>query len=339
MALDSKQSVRKPCCINQNPEWDTYTSVDHYWHSTTLHDLRQNLLMDVQDPSCQQCWTAEKLGQTSMRQAVLQIRPFHRDLVLNPVLKQVKLHTGDTCNLACMMCFDTVSSSYQDLWRSDTTWIMPEKKQNRIKYDHEMESYIKAHAFDLEYIEILGGEPLFEKRLMVLLQYLIKIGANKNLTVFVITNGTVLTSAMLAIFKQFKKTVFCISVDGVGLVNEYQRWPSRWNLVEKNIGIMAAEFDTSILPCVTALNIIGLPQLVDFCDSHGYVLNNMQPVGHWPQLLPCNLPDSLKSLVDSRFQPLLDGVQDTASLLAFVRRWDAQRKISIVDYMPEWADV
>jgi len=98
-------------------------------------------------------------------------------------------------------------------------------------------------------------------------------------------------------------------------------------------------FDLSLLPTVTAVNIIGLADLYAFAQSKNYVINNISPVDHWPQLNPSNLPDQLKKLVDSKFDYLLQGSADTTGLLRFVSRWDQQRNIHIQDYMSEWSGV
>jgi sulfatase maturation enzyme AslB (radical SAM superfamily) len=287
---------------------------------------------------CVHCWRAEDAGQVSMRQAVNQSR-FHMINLDQPRIKQVKLNTGNTCNISCMMCFDSVSSSYEKLWSTDTTWIMPENKLKKLSYDHQMQDYILEHAGDIEVIEVLGGEPLFNKQFIQLAESLAASGAAKHMTMMIITNGTLLTQRLIDLFRKFKKTVFAVSVDGVGLVNDYQRWPSRFDEIDKNLAMINHHFDLSLLPTVTAVNIIGMSNLYEYALSKNYVINNIEPVQHWPQLNPANLPDLLKKLVDSKFDYLIQKPGDTDGLLRFVSRWDQQRNIRIQDYMSEWSGV
>ena len=199
-----------------------------------------------------------------------------------------------------------------------------------------MDEYIRSHADQLQYIEVLGGEPMFNKRFFELLDHLIQTQHSKNITLFVITNGTIYTLAMREKFLKFKKVVFVVSVDGTGLVNDYQRWPSRWSKIRNNLQKFADDFDVSIMPTVTAVNIIHLGKLYDFCQRNKYVVNNAVLVDHWPQLLPKNLPKQLKHKVPLAFRQLTIGDGDTGSLIQFIARWDTQRKISIKDYLPEW---
>lgn len=289
-------------------------------------------------PECVHCWRTEDAGQISMRQSVNQNR-WHMIDFDQPKIKQVKLNTGNTCNISCMMCFNSVSSSYEKLWSTDVTWIMPEKKLETLKYDHLMQDYILDHAGDIEVIEVLGGEPLFNKQFIQLAENLAASGAAEHMTMIIITNGTLLTQRLIDLFRKFKKTVFAVSVDGVGLVNDYQRWPSKFSEISENLVKINHHFDLSLLPTVTAVNIIGLSELYGFALSKNYVINNIEPVTHWTQLNPANLPDQLKKLVDTKFDYLLQGPADTDDLLKFVSKWDQQRNIRIQDYMSEWSCV
>lgn len=338
MSVDRHYGVHRPCCVNHNPEWSRNHTIEEYWQSDTLAHLRQNLLKGVRDSSCQSCWQMEDHGHTSMRQAVNSSRS-HDISPGQYSIKQVKILTGSTCNLACMMCFDTVSTTYRDTWKNDTTWIMPTAKQVHLEYDEIMDAYIRNNVENLEFVEALGGEPLFNKKFLDLLHYLVQGGHSDKLTLYIITNGSVLTDSMLDLFKKFKKTVFTVSIDGVDNINDYQRWPSRWLQICANVQRLNEHFDISIMPTITALTIIGLPRLLDWCQAHGYVVHNMNLVNHWTQLLPSNLPDNLKMLVSDQFSSFLDGPNNPTNLIQFINRWDNQRGINIRDYMPEWAMV
>jgi sulfatase maturation enzyme AslB (radical SAM superfamily) len=338
MAVDQKQGRRSPCCQTVSQHWGSFSTIEEYWKSDALAQLRQQMINGQRAAECVYCWNAEDAGQISMRQAVNQSR-WHMIDFDRPRIKQVKLNTGNTCNISCMMCFDSVSSSYEKLWSTDTTWIMPENKLKKLNYDHNMQAYILEHASDIEVIEVLGGEPLFNKQFIQLAENLAASGAAEHMTMIIITNGTLLTQRLIDLFQKFKKTVFAVSVDGMGSVNDYQRWPSKFAEISENLSKINHHFDLSLLPTVTAVNIIGLADLYAFALSKNYVINNITPVDQWPQLNPSNLPDQLKKLVDSKFDYLLQGSVDTDSLLKFVSRWDHQRKIHIQDYMSEWVNI
>ncbi len=319
----------------QDQHWPKFNDIDDYWQSKQLSDLRDNLQKGIEDSGCQSCWNMEKFGQISLRQSVTPDRLSAVDFA-SPRLTQVKLITGKTCNLACMMCFPTVSSTHHQLWNDDSSWRIPINRTQDLEYDHDMDQFIREHAGELKYIEVLGGEPLFSKLFLDLVKHLVDINASQHITLFVITNGSLMTSSMINLFKKFKKTVFTVSVDGIGLVNDYQRWPSQWSQIENNLKMIKDNFDLSILPTVTAINIARLSELYNYCEQQGIVINNFSLVNGWPQLLPVNLPQSIKDRIDSKFCSIADGIGDTRSLLEFIRKWDHKRGISIADYLPEW---
>lgn len=336
MAIDRHYDILRPCCMNDIKSWQPNVDLWEYWNSDRLTDLRQNLLNGIQDPSCQRCWYQENGGQSSLRQAANHSRLDTID-VNQPKIKQVKLLTGNTCNLSCMMCFSTISTTYQQLWQDDPTWIMPEVKQTPLNYDWMIDQYIRDHAQDLEFIEALGGEPLFSKDFLDLLDYLIQHEHASHITLFIITNGTLLTDNILEKLQKFHKTVFVVSVDGVGRVNEYQRWPSRWTTVEENLSVISGLFDLSILPTLTAINLPRINELIEYCDKKKYSINNISPADHWPSLLPRHLPNELKKFVPREFDYLIQDQGSPDLLLDFISKWDQKRKIRIADYLPEWS--
>lgn len=335
-AVDRHQGVYRPCCLVQGPQWRPHRSLEKYWHSSELRDLRQNLLAGVRDPACQRCWSQEQQGLQSLRQSVMR-DPDRR--IFDPhhaKIQQVKLLTGRHCNLACMMCFPTVSSSYADLWRDQMPWSLPQAKQQVMTYDTDIDVFIRENHKDITHIEALGGEPMFSKDFLALLQYLRDVGASQRITLYIITNGTILTQNQICLLRSFRKVVFCVSLDGVGAVNEYQRWPSKWAQIEKNLEIMQRDFDITVLCTITAVNIIYVDQLESYCQARDLVLGNYGIVMHWPQLHPRNLPESLHARVPEKLRYLLSGPNDTESLLSFVSTWDQRRGIRIEDYLPEW---
>ncbi len=334
MAVDAHNDRYKPCCLYKADNWPRGQTLQQYWHMLPLQELRKNLLSGVPDPGCQICWNMESVGQISMRQSVNASRKVVA--IDRPTIRQVKLITGKTCNLSCMMCFSTVSSSYQSLWNDRPDWQMPDKRRWNLEYDVDMDAYIRDHADQLEFIEVLGGEPLFSKQFLDLVNHLIAIDAAGHLTLYVITNGTIMTTSMMQLFTKFKKTVFVISIDGIGDINDYQRWPSRWSEIDARLALLKDHFDISITPTVTALNILGLPDLYDYCDQQGLHVGAISMVNGWPQLLPKNLPSQLRKKIDSKFSMLAQGEGDPNQLIDFIKAWDRQRGISIVDYMPEW---
>lgn len=333
MAVDRHQTFR-PCCLNTTFNQCKFETVDDYWNSHELEDLRTQFVNGVRPPGCNSCWKLEDSGFRSLR-----LESLSRSMTLPYSIRQVKLITGKTCNLSCMTCFSSVSSSYEYLWKNDVSWVMPDSKKDDVMYDTEMDLWIRKNFNQLEYLEALGGEPLFSKSFLNLLEYLVEQGASQHITLFLITNITLPMPKILDVLKQFKKVVFAVSIDAVGAANDYIRWNSDFNKIQENINTIREFADCSVLPTVSALNIVRLPELYEYCDKQQLTINNLGLVAHWTELLPSNLPLELHKLVDSKFRPLLEGNNEPNKLIKFIQRWDRQRNINIVDYMPEWQTV
>lgn len=333
MAVDTSPSYQ-PCCHNTKFKNIQFDNIDQYWNSPELNDLQKSFQLNKKDPSCNYCWNLENSGQKSLR-----IESLSRPISDPYCVKQVKLRTGKTCNLSCMSCFSTISSTYQTLWQSDPTWIMPAGKLTDAVYDYDMDSWIRKNHSQIEYIETLGGEPLFSKDFLSLLDFLVESDSAKNITLFLITNGTLLYPSLLSVISKFKKTVFAVSLDAIGQANDYIRWGSDFKKINNNINIIKDFADCSVLPTLSALNIARIHELYEFCDKNNITINNLNLVNHWPQLDPANLPKSLHSLVDSRFRMFLKQSGDSQLLIDFIKKWDQQRNVNIADFMPEWANI
>ena len=332
MALDILDKSYGPCCWNKNPKYKKYDSIEKYIGSPELKELKEYFANDKQHSSCNKCWDLEQKGLTSMRQSILQDR---KDADISKI-SQVKLHTGRTCNFACMMCFPTVSSTWDNLWNEKNYPEIFSKSSGHEQYDVNAETYIKDNIEDIRYIEILGGEPFFNKRLIKLLDWIIDKNCADKITLYTITNGSLITDTFKKRLQQFKKVVLTISLEGVGPVNDYIRWGSDWKTLDRNIKLNRNMFDIGILPTVSALNIHRLHELEEYCQQEKLMLLNPGPVTGWNSLNPINSP--LQNLITPRYRKYIDQKQKVGDLKKFITAWDEQRKISILDYMPEWEE-
>jgi sulfatase maturation enzyme AslB (radical SAM superfamily) len=336
MAVDALAGKFSPCCLVKKDTFKNYKTIEEYYHSSELKNLQKNLSNNFKDELCSACWSNELAGIQSMRQSVLKDRN-----MLSKKISQVKLHVGSTCNLACMMCFPTVSTTWKKLWQDKN---YPEEFQRipgHENYDYYIEDYIKKNISDIFFIETLGGEPLFSKRFILLLNWLVKKKKSQDITLYIITNLTLLPSSMIDILHNFKKVVLTVSLEGTHKINDYIRWGSSFEKIDKNIKIgLEKKFNLAILPTANSLNLHRLHELYAYGESLGIPVMNISPVQGWNSLHPANLPFYLHGKVDNRFKNLLNKTtnNDQSSLKNFIKNWDKKRNISIVDYMPEFEE-
>ena len=245
----------RPCCLYQSKS--KFQDLQGYIESTELAELQQDLLNQTTLPAgCSTCSTVEKQGHRSLRQIHNQDRP-----VLNSnEFTSVEVFPGNVCNLKCLMCEPQLSSAlaaeYQRVgWHSGHTII---EHDNTIQ-DLESLKNLKSVTF-------IGGEFFLAKNSLKILDYAI----DKNLRISVITNGTILSPSHLSRLKQVNNLDLTISIDGVGSVNEFIRYPSVWHDVDHNVNRLIHELphaNVHFNTVVQIFNIHNLGTILDWAKS------------------------------------------------------------------------
>tara|TARA_R110000822_G_scaffold267844_1_gene391320 strand:- start:876 stop:1937 length:1062 start_codon:yes stop_codon:yes gene_type:complete len=331
---DSSPDAFSPCCHIDHTDFKKYTNIKEYLQSKELKQLKENLTNGIKDKRCNYCWKTEELKMSSLRQQALNSERVN-DLQA-PVMKQIHIQTGYTCNISCMMCSPGVSSNLGQLWRN----VSLEKYHNWWKgpvlaYRDDLENYIKQNLHEIKYIDASGGEPFYNKKYLALLDYLLENNANKHITLFVTTNGTQLNDRLCKKLLKFKKVVIMTSIDGIGAVNDYIRWGSNFSQVEKNFIKITKLFDHTIATCVSALNVHRYHEIKEFATAYDSQIDYVM-VKDIPALNPCNVPDSLKADVCHEHKEVSSKTGNKELLSSYIRLWDKQRGIKITDYMPEF---
>jgi len=225
-------SVAMPCCRFRTDEKFGQSSNVHmdFRHSPEWDRIRQEMLDGNKLPECKQCYDDETSGKASTR--LLDTRThikIHKELPTTTTptkIRFLELAFSNLCNLACVSCSAWFSS----------TWGTEDYKRGRLW--HEIPKVLVEHNSDidkldlssLEVLKMIGGEPLMDqKRFIDLLE---RIDLSK-IKLLISTNGTVLPNARLKeLIDQCNQLVLDVSIDGVGQVNEWYRWPTKVSEVE-----------------------------------------------------------------------------------------------------------
>lgn len=204
-----------------------------------LDSVKQDMLANRRSPACAKCWRIEDAGQRSDRQVKNQILDAHLDRDLDKLIEDCaqgrnyrahyKIDTSNTCNSTCVTCSSQWSSSWAQLERRHGI----NARQMWKKTPEDVDAHIDyAHAVNMSF---RGGEPLLSDTNFHILEQLLKTGNNRCLISFT-TNGSIkVSAAQHNILRQFNSVNFCFSIDGVGPVFEYLRYPLRWKDIEHNI--------------------------------------------------------------------------------------------------------
>jgi glutamate-1-semialdehyde 2,1-aminomutase len=95
---------------------------------------------------------------------------------------------------------------------------------------------------------------------------------------YITTNGTTHSGELSSLLAHFSSVELGISVDGLGALQEYIRFPSKWDALKRNISSFQKDkVPISIRPTAQAYNAFGLLDVARWCDTNGIrcVLDNI----------------------------------------------------------------
>lgn len=269
------QSKVRPCCLYRGKKEDY--SVNRF----------QNIITDILDEKmidgCQNCYMDEKAGRKSLRHHARK-HSF------------IEIEIGNYCNLACKMCSGGQSTTFQKTWENKN--ILIETNLDPIINSKELLVFNE--------IRLIGGEPLLNKNFYKILNFLkennrfdIIFGFSTNITFFPKQN-------IIDILNQFKDLQITLSLDGIGQINDYIRFKSKWDHILEILHqwkkFEKPKYDLHTV--VSALNVHQLPELGKFIEEfefskfHWSLFNIKYP----EELRINNLPKSYKEIVASKLE-------------------------------------
>jgi len=183
-------------------------------------------------------------------------------------IKMLHLEQSLTCNLACISC----STTYSSAWNKDYHHFEPNAPRIKLAKFPE-EKWKNLDLTQLEKIHFTGGEPLLNADNKKILQQLENLGVLKNVMLSYNTNGTIMPdSETLRLWSQARFVRLFISLDGVGSVFEYTRYPANWQQVNRNIQQLREYNSACILIEADAIvgvhNIFDLPNFFDWWEQN-----------------------------------------------------------------------
>lgn len=235
----------RPCCMFDNQAIHDQFSNYPEWRQRGLTDLKTNLLSGTRDPRCQVCWQQEDSGAPSHRQRhndIYQqdVREISRtqDLSLDRPLRMLHLDFDNLCNLRCIMCSPTLSSSLQSEIASNREawqlWQPHVARPSQPWHESERFAQLLAEMHTVEEIFVTGGEPLMNPGMLRMIDTVDM--SHKILTVT--TNGTRVNDHILDLLSRPRQLHVMISLEGVGEHNDYIRAGSDWNEIQRNIELL-----------------------------------------------------------------------------------------------------
>jgi pyruvate-formate lyase-activating enzyme len=222
---------------------------------------------------------------------------------------------GIECNLDCHMCHHFSSSIRTKMAFDEGVWNTVvwgnKKKKEKIskramkkKPVDDVNKEIVKLAPHINYLKIIGGEPLVMKKHYELLDMLIESGDAEHIQIKYQTNGTVTKAGKHNIFNyipKFKNVLITVSVDGVGRYNDYIRRRSDWKTIVKNIHEFSKYKNVQIElnSVVTFFSVLHLYEMQSFLGQYPH---NWWRIDHPSQMKANNLPKEIKDKLIPRYE-------------------------------------
>lgn len=254
--------------------------------SDTDVELLKNKFLDNKKPQeCKFCWDVESQGKESQRSHINDsvCRKYsntgYSDEVLNYIISVVnqseyiepidyQIEVGNLCNAACVTCVDSQLSSKWRSYRIKNNMYVDEVYQLPIERIPES-FYINATR-----VNFLGGEPLYNDNTFEIIEKLDEYN-NHDILITIITNGSVqIPEKYKEIISKFNNFNFCFSIDGIGKVFDYIRYPLKWdNVIENILQAKIIANHISVNCTISNLNKKYINEVEEWCEKQNIPIN------------------------------------------------------------------
>jgi pyruvate-formate lyase-activating enzyme len=318
--------------------------------STSREAVKKEMLNGQRPNACNKCWTIEDAGLKSDRILKNETLDFYTNRNIKDLYQECtnghaeivhyKIDTNNVCNATCVTCGGGASSAWAKLekdqgLRQVKTWQL---------YPADMDKKINYHT--AKSIGFRGGEPFMSKTNFYILEKLAKAG-NYNCFISFTTNGSFeLTDKQISLIKQFPNMNFCFSIDGIGPVFEYVRYPLKFDQIKKNIEFCRTHnIIASVSYTLSNLNILYHNQTVEWFEQNclKYIINPVYSPRHFrPGALPEKVKHQIKQTVKAEIQNLISthsalDDQDFEKFKQEIAKQDGWKNIQLKHYLPELA--
>lgn len=261
-----------------------------------------------QPESCKKCYKEEQAGHRSKRHWETEYwaqQENIEELVANtatdgsvaPNLTYIDLRMGTKCNLKCVMCSPHDSSEWIPDWKKMYPNIKNANLKESMQWDksrehgasynwHKNNPVFWQQLYDqiphMKQLYFAGGEATIIEEHYTLLEKVVEMGYAENIELRYNSNGIAMPERLFALWKNFKRVRFHFSIDSIGDMNHYIRYPSNWEHIKQQFDLLDQTDDNvevTIACAVQALNVYYLPDFIRWKLNQNYKKINMWPLG------------------------------------------------------------
>lgn len=353
-----KNYVTRP---NGRPYKISDPDASDYWNSPVLTNIREQFLAGKRPEMCERCFREEDAGIRSARQSWNSSWYQEQDYsaIAEPHIKYFDIRLGNLCNLKCRMCNPFASNQWIDEWNLVERTLPVEeaerlKKMDWFEGDQTWDNIFK-YAEYIEEIYLTGGEPTLAISQYRLFDRLIEAGLARKIRLKYNTNMTNIPQKMVDYWQHFKRIKINASIDAVGDLNRYIRYPTAWSSVEKNLKIFKQMRDEDrcnlqVHVTVQVYNVLYLDKLFDYLYDLDITDIYLNILNHPRYLNIRCLPEQLKKQVNdtlckykhiNKVQGVIDYMyaedwsEYISELTDYTRKLDQSRKQDCTEAAPE----
>jgi organic radical activating enzyme len=281
ITTDPDGSLR-PCCVSSDKilkdDGSTYNlgvdKLDTIYNSNFYKNLRQKMLDGEYISGCETCYSNEKYGRESRRL-------INNDLFSNQnftdtqaelKIQYLDIRLGNQCNLKCRMCSPANSSMIEEEFIQNPLPVLDRfylKNEITVKDWFETETFddnVNPQISNLVTIYMTGGEPTLIKKNYDIMQRLIDTGQNSKVTLIINTNMTNTNYKFYDLIKRFNKVIIQMSIDAIGDLATYIRYPTEFKTVDKTINDLLSLGNNITLRAGPVIQVLNLNKLVDMFE-------------------------------------------------------------------------
>ena len=275
----SPTGVAAPCCISKSCSTTTGVgntktqSLMEIINSDQMKQLRLDMVNEVPNSECTNCYEQEKVNIRSSRQTMNSDYAKHYETSLSTTttegavtefkMRYHDIRFSNICNFKCRTCGAEFSSQWeQEDIKSKVVYAKTIPKNDNPKFLQEVVDQVQY----METAYFAGGEPLITEEHYILLEEMIKQGRtdislryNTNLS-----NMKFKDKDLFGLWKHFDKQVeVYASIDHYGERAEYIRHGTDWAVVEENF-INAKKMSNIRLQISTVLSVFNSLTIHEF---------------------------------------------------------------------------
>ena len=296
-----------------------FESFEELERSEWIKGIKDTMSEDKWPDECTRCQQSERVKGESIR-----TNSIARHKMLHPILKDYLIVGGvldNICNSACQSCNAGLSTKIGSLESKNYTRVDNYDVFQTLPLDRVIE------------LDVNGGEPTASKNYKKVLN---NLPANTKI-VRMNTNGSKMIKEIEDVLKRNIMVIVTMSLDGIGSVHDYTRWPIKWIDYKKTVDaykdlqekykLLQLDFWTT----VSCLNIKNLPEIINFAKNknipHDWsFLDN-------PSVLNVRYKNKFTTRAKHMSPKEIAVDEDNSEQLEyFIKRQDTLRNISIDDY-------